>query len=149
LVTEPSQFAYPASQVKPQTPAVHVVADACGRVGQAVHDAPHESTLLLLTHAPPHRWKPVLHAATPHAPAVQLGVPFGTLQTKPQLPQFKTLLFRFVQAPPQIHENGALQLYEQLTPSQVGVAFAGAVQFVQEPPQCAGSDVGKHAPPHR
>ena len=77
----------------------------------------------------------------PHEPEMQLGVPFGTVQVKPQLPQLFTSLFRFVQTPgEQYQRNGALQLNEQLTPSQFGVAFAGAVQFVQVLPHSVGSD---------
>jgi hypothetical protein len=49
---------------KPQLVPSHVALALVGGV-QAMHDAPHEPTLVFATHAPAHKWKPVLHT-NPH-----------------------------------------------------------------------------------
>jgi hypothetical protein len=51
-----------------------------GGAGHAVHEAPHELTLVLATHAPVpagQRWNPSLHAV-PHALAVHTACAFGS-----------------------------------------------------------------------
>jgi hypothetical protein len=70
------------------------VAAALGGTLQGVHEAPHESVLVLLEHAPPHRWKPLLQLK-PHVPDVHVVVLFGTegqgVQEVPQLAMLMSL----------------------------------------------------------
>ena len=61
--------------MKPQVVPSHVAIALAG-TGQAVHDAPHVATEVLLTQLPPQLWKPVRHTK-PHTPPVQLASAFG------------------------------------------------------------------------
>ncbi len=63
------------------------VAVAFGGTVHAAHEDPQLLTLLLLAHAPPHRWYPALHE-NPHVPEVQLADAFGgAVHTVGHVPQ--------------------------------------------------------------
>ena len=79
--------------MKPHAVPSHVAVLFAGGA-QAVHDeVPHVATLVLLTHAAPHRWKPVLQVK-PHAVPLHVAVALevGAQAVHDEVPQLATLV---------------------------------------------------------
>jgi len=71
-----------------------------GGAGHAEHRAPHEVTLVLLTHAPPQTWNPALHAK-PHDVPSHVAVAFaGAAHPVQDAPQVVTAVL-LTHVPPQ------------------------------------------------
>jgi hypothetical protein len=134
LAGSPSQFAEPAAQTTPQTPAWHrAVAPP-----PAVHALPQrmqlDTSLVRFTSQPlagfvSQSAKPVLQVATAQAPAAQLDTPFVAWHRRPQAPQFAVSPCGFTQRPPQ-HDSPVPQRVPQAPQ-----LFASSWVFAQELPQ--------------
>lgn len=137
-------------------------------MGHAVHDVPHELTLVLSGHVPEHRWLPVgqswLHATAlsmqapaqsrlpvghvpPHAPPVHVAEPpVGTLHGVHDPPQLamSVLLTHFVPQrwKPLPHWS------EQLPETQMGVPLAPAAQATHVAPHAPAESSRTQVAPH-
>lgn len=132
--------------MNPQVDPSHVGVAFAGGV-QAMHDPPHVAVSVLLAHALPHAWKPVLHEK-PHTVPSHADAPFaGAKHGVQSPPQFETSVL-LTHIPPQ-RWNPVLQTNPQLTPSHVAVAFAGgAAHGVQVIPHAARLVLLMQTPAH-
>ena len=135
-------------QAYPQATPLHVGEALAGAV-HAVHDEPHVAMSMLLTHTPPHRWKPALHAKPHVVPShVVVALAGAGAQGAHRVPH-ELVLVLLRHRPPQ-RWNPGLHVKPQMPAAHVAVALTGALQAVVQLPQKAGSVVVfTHCVPHR
>jgi hypothetical protein len=76
----------------PQVVPLHVAEELAG-AEHAVHIVPHDSGLVLLTHAPLHRWNPALHTKPQAVPShVAVALAGGAGHAVHDVPQLITLV---------------------------------------------------------
>ncbi len=136
----------PAAQLKPQTVPSQVAKPFAGGA-QAVHETPHEATLLLATQAPPQAWKPALQVKLQAVPLQVATALAGAGQAMQPAPQEETLLLE-TQEPVQAWKP-ALQVKPQAVPLQVAIALAGAGHAVHELPHALTLVLDTQTPLHR
>jgi hypothetical protein len=141
----PSQSPKSAPQAKPHEPAAQVALAFAGEAHRRVQ-LPHVVGLARSASHPlaaleSQSARPVLQAATAHAPAVQAGVPLATTQRVGQLPQWVASEPRSTSQPfaasPSQSAKPAVQVNAQAPAAQDTVAWALGAHAIPQAPQCS------------